>query len=398
MPIFSRDEMDRRHQAIRSRMISAGLDAVIATSYAGFYWLSGAPVHAYGRPIALLLPRDGEPVMIESFIERGHTQLQSWITDLRVYWDYNPTPATDNPRPPWVSMVHHIREAAIDRGLEQKRIGIEENSLPLGHFNLLREALPKAKFINASDLIDHVRLVKSPEELILMRAADAISDHGQQMALDLIRPGRTADRINGQIRTAMAEACFQDYPEMPFVIHADIGLLSNFKSAGHSEWTTWGADNRVEAGQVLETVFSAWLWGYSGNVERAISVGEPQGRQRELFEIMVEMNEAAITAVRPGVKASEIDALMKAMFAKHDLITPTGTGVGRGITSYEANARELKLDLRLYNDTVFEPGMVISIEPHVRENDIVYRHCNSVIVTETGCEVSSKLPRGVLWV
>lgn len=185
---------------------------------------------------------------------------------------------------------------------------------------------------------------------------------------------------------------------MPFVVHADVGLHDDKKRIIHSEWATWGPTDKVQPGQVLATVFSAWLWGYSGNVERAIAVGEPRGRQRELFELMVEMNEKAIAMVRPGVRVCDIDKRMKALFDEHGLVTPTGTGVGRGITSYEANARELKLDIRLYNDVVLEAGMAFSIEPHVRENDVIYRHCNTIIVTSDGCEVDSKVPRGVLWV
>ena len=38
------------------------------------------------------------------------------------------------------------------------------------------------------------------------------------------------------------------------------------------------------------------------------------------------------------------------------------------------------------------------VGPHVHENDVIYRHCNTIIVTEDGCEVVSKVPRGVLWV
>jgi Xaa-Pro aminopeptidase len=396
MAVFSRAEMDRRHDLVRGRMTAAELDAVVATSYAGFYYLSGAPLHPFGRPMAVIVPRDSDPMIVEPFIERPHTRLQSRIEDIRVYWDYNPTPALENPRPPLTSMVHLLAGALAERGLQSARIGIEDALLPLAHYRALKGALPRAELRPASDLIDRLRLVKSAEEIELIRAADRIADHGQALSLEWLRPGRTADVLNSRIRHAMNDFAFESFPDMPFTAQSDVGLGATAKSAGHSDWIRWGRGDVVKPGQILATVFSAWVWGYSGNVERAIAVGEPDARQRELLELMVEMNETAIAATRPGVEVADIDRICKDLFARHGLVTPTGTGIGRGITSYEGNARELHLDVRLYNDLVLEPGMVFSIEPHVREHDVVYRHCNTIIVTEDGCEVDSAVPRGVL--
>lgn len=182
MPIFSRAEMDRRHALLRQRMAALGLDGVIATSYAAFYYLAGAPIHPFGRPMALLVPLDGEPVIVESVIERGHTPLQSWVRDIRDYWDYNPVPTLDHPRPPLASMLHHLGRAVDERGLTSKRLGIEDATLPLAHYEALRRALPRLELVPASDLLDQLRLVLSPEELTLIRAADAVADLGQEMA------------------------------------------------------------------------------------------------------------------------------------------------------------------------------------------------------------------------
>ena len=92
MPIFSQEEMERRLAAARAAMAQQGLDAVVATSYAASYYLSGAPIHCFGRPMATLVPRDGEAAMVTSIIEQGHVEAQSWIDDIRCYWDYDTTP------------------------------------------------------------------------------------------------------------------------------------------------------------------------------------------------------------------------------------------------------------------------------------------------------------------
>ena len=399
MPIFSGAEMDRRHAALRQKMENQGLDAVIATSYAGFYYLSGAPIHQFGRPMAVLVPAEGEPAIVESIVERDHTQLQTWITDIRAYWDYNPTPTLDNPRPPLSSLIFHLTQVINERGLSKKQIGFEDAKLPVAYISAWRSALPGVQFVGVSDTLDRLRVVKSPEELAFIRAADAVGDVGLLAALENIRPGRTAYELTTRVAAAMTEYAIEKYPEMPFLISPNLDLGSTAKGSGHSTWTTWNRGDRVEPGQILETIFPVWMWGYSGNVERAISVGEPTGRRRELFEIMVEMNEAAVAAIRPGLPLAEIDRICKSHFAKYNLITMTGAGVGRGISCWEANARELKLDVRLYSDIILEPGIAFSLEPDVREDGVgVFRHCNTIIVTVDGCEVDSKVPRGVLWV
>jgi Xaa-Pro aminopeptidase len=217
--------------------------------------------------------------------------------------------------------------------------------------------------------------------------------------LALLAPGRTAEEITREVRAAMVAAILDRHPEMPFHLHVGCGLGEAAKGAGHSEWTTWGRDSRVEAGQVLETVLSVWLWGYWGNVERSVCVGEPSPPVRRAFEIMVEANEAAIAAIRPGLPVAEIDRITKAVFGRHGHGTVSGSGCGRGIVSYEGNARELAMDLRLYSDVALEPGMAFSLEPDLQVSGVgLFRHCNTIIVTPAGAEVDSRLPRGVLWV
>jgi Xaa-Pro dipeptidase len=138
------------------------------------------------------------------------------------------------------------------------------------------------------------------------------------------------------------------------------------------------------------------LWGYTGNVERTVTVGEPTSIVRRDFETMVEANERAIAAVRPGVPLAEIDKVCKQALAEAGHVTRSGSGVGRGLVSYEGNWRESAMDVRLYSDVILAPGMSFSIEPDLQTLDATYRHCNTIIVTDAGCVVDSSVPRGVL--
>lgn len=400
MPIFSRKEMERRVTNLRRQMAELEIDCVIATSYAASYYLSGVPIHPFGRPLATLIPFEGEAAMVESIIELGHTEEQSWIEDIRTYWDYNLEPTYENPQPPLSSMVQLVKDVLTERHLLAARIGIEDAKLPLEHYEALRVALPEAEFVGLSETLDRLRMILSEEELQLTRQADAIAELGQEKLIEALAPGKSAYELTSEVRQVMMDALLQQHPEKPFHFHVGTGLGSGAKSAGHSEWTTWNLDDRVESGQLLETVLSVWLWGYWGNVERAVYVGgEPPPEVRRPFEAMVEANETAIEAIRPGVALADIDRTAKDVLAKYGYTTRTGSGCGRGIVSYEADARELRMDLRLYSDVVLEAGMAFSLEPDLHVPGIgTFRHCNTIIVTKDGCEVDSRLPRGVIWV
>ena len=349
--------------------------------------------------MATLVPARGEAALVTSIIEKGHVERQSWIEDRRFYWDFDVRPDYTHAQPPIDSIVLLLTDAIRDRALDRGRIGIEDATLPIGHLDRLRAALPGATFVAVSDMLDRLRMVQSEAELALTRSADAIADIGQQLLIDLLTPGKRAPELTAAVRTAMIDEILDRHPDMPFHLHVGCGLGAIDKGAGHSEWTTWNRDDRVARGQLLETIISVWLWGYWGNVERAVSVGEPTEAVRRAFEIMVEANEAAIAGVRPGISLAAIDRIPKDVFARYGYTTRTGSGCGRGITSYEADARELKMDLRPYADVICETGMAFSLEPDLEVPGIgTFRHCNTIIVTETGCEVDSQVPRGVIWI
>ncbi len=391
--------MERRWAAVRAAMATREFSAVVATSYAASYYLSGAPIHCFGRPMATVIPLEGDPFMITSIIEQGHVVAQSWITDVSYYWDYNTTPDFENPQPPLVSMSELLAQGLRERGMATGRIGFEDAKLPVAHLGALRRQLPEVMFVGVSDILDRLRLVLSPEELALTRAADAVADTGQERLIEILAPGKSARELVDDVRGTMIDAILKHHPEMPFHLHVGTGLGSGAKGAGHSEWATWNGDDAVQSGQLLETVISVWLWGYWGNVERAVYVGKPTDAVAHGFHIMIEANEAAMAATRPGASLAEVDRAAKDVLARYGYVTRSGSGCGRGITSYEADARELAMDLRLYADVILEPGMAFSLEPDLDIPGIgVFRHCNTIIVTEHGCDVDSRLPAQAIYV
>jgi Xaa-Pro aminopeptidase len=264
---------------------------------------------------------------------------------------------------------------------------------------LWQAALPQVEWVPASAQIDRLRLVLSDDERALVRAADAVADLGQELLIQHIAPGRRAFDLVQEVRAAMVAECCRLHPDKPFHLHVDPGLGAGTKAAGHSEWTLWNAEDRVGNPHLLTTVISVWLWGYWGNVERSVYMGAPTPEVRRAFDVMVEANETAIAAIRPGLRLADVDRTAKAVLARHGYPTRSGSGCGRGTVSYEGNARELRMDVRLYADVILEPGMAFSLEPDVHLPGVgTFRHCNTIMVTPDGCAVDSRLPRDPIYV
>jgi creatinase len=394
--IFSNAEIERRLARLRAALAAADLDAVLLSSYPGIYHATGAPIFQFGRPAAALVPIDGEPAIACSIIELEHVRAQSPITDVRTYRDFGLGASWASPQAPVRSLAALVGGIARDRGLDRSRLGFEDGSLPVRVLGALEQELPEAAWTEASDVVDRGRFVKSDEELALIRAADSIADEGMARMLETVREGAAARDVHEAARAAMLERVVERHPGVPFHVRVDTGLGAAERSAGHSEWVTWDASAQARAGQVLVLIADCILWGYTGNVERTVVVGEPSPRVRRDFEVMVEANEAAIAMIRPGVSLAEVDAACKRVLADAGHGTRTGSGVGRGTISYEGGWRELLLDVRGYNTLPLEPGVAFSLEPDLQTTDGTYRHCNTIVVTASGCEVDSSLPRGVI--
>jgi Xaa-Pro aminopeptidase len=394
--IFSTGELAGRLARLRADLATTGLEGVVLTSWPGIFHATGAPIFQFGRPAAAIVPTAGEPAIVCSIIELEHVRAQSPITDVRTYRDFGLGESWTSPQGPGRSLGELVAIVVRDRGLERARLGFEDGSLPVRLFRALGEQLPSVAWSPASDLVDRQRLVKSEEELALLRAADAIADAGLASMLGILREGATARDMHEAGRTAMLERVLEHHAGVPFHLRIDTGLGSAERSAGHSEWATWDERARARPGQVLVLIADCILWGYTGNVERTVVIGEPPERIRRDFGTMVEANEAAIAMIRPGVTLADVDAACKAVLAAAGHGTRTGSGVGRGTISYEGGWRELLLDVRGYNAFPLEPGVAFSLEPDLQTADGTYRHCNTIVVTASGCEVDSKLPREVI--
>src|SRR6266852_1577940 len=264
---------------------------------------------------------------------------------------------------------------AASRSRTAQRLGLEPHSVTVGQREQLSAILKrKWKLISAPPLIERARMVKDREEIRRIRAAIKMGAALFQIARKKIRPGvkevEVAAAMEYEARRAGAEG-------MSF---------STIIAAGKRSAVVHGraSQARIPRRGFVVCDFGVILAGYCSDRTRTVHVGRPSGEARRLYEAVLEAQCAAISAVRPGAAAADVDEAARRVLRKRklDRYFTHSTGHGLGLEIHEAPRLAEGQTQKL------EPGMVITIEPGayvpgkwgVRIEDVV-------VVTSSGCEV-----------
>jgi Xaa-Pro aminopeptidase len=254
-------------------------------------------------------------------------------------------------------------------------VGIEPESITAGMRDRLASMLKgRARLRSAPPLVERARMVKDAAEILRIRRAVELGASLFRIARKKIRPGvsevEVAAAMEYEARCAGAEG--MSFPTI---------LASGTRSAiVHGR----ASGVRIPRRGFVVCDFGVILAGYCSDRTRTVHVGRPSGEARRLYEAVLEAQQAAILAVRPGVTAAEVDGAARRVLRQRKLARyfTHSTGHGLGLEIHEAPRLAAGQTQKL------EAGMVITIEPGayvpgkwgVRIEDVV-------VVTSSGCEV-----------
>jgi Xaa-Pro aminopeptidase len=252
-------------------------------------------------------------------------------------------------------------------------VGIEPESITAGMRDRLAGMLKgRARLRSAPLLVERARMVKDAAEILRIRRAVELGASLFYIARKKIRPGVTevevAAAMEYEARCAGAEG--MSFPTI---------LASGARSAiVHGR----ASGVRIPRRGFVVCDFGVILAGYCSDRTRTVHVGRPSREARRLYEAVLEAQQAAIAAVRPGATAAEVDGAARRVLRKRTRYFAHSTGHGLGLEIHEAPRLAEGQAQKL------EPGMVITIEPGayvpgkwgVRIEDVV-------VVTPSGCEV-----------
>ena len=347
--------------AVLARLAEAGLDALWVSSPANVRYLSG---FTDGRDAKLLLRAGGSTLYTDA---RYTVQAQ----------EQSRIPAFIA-RPP-ATLTHAAPTLA---GL---RVGFEAEHLTVAQLEDLQahwQAHGQTQLIGTRGLIEGLRVVKTPPEIEHIRAAQALADQAFAAVLPSIVAGVSEREIAGRLERFIAGR--GGSPAFDFTV----------ASGPRGAMPHGGASERLIGQDELVTIdFGARLNGYHSDMTRTVATGNPSQELRRLYRAVLEAEQAAVDAVKPGASCAELDGLARGILEGHGLgeYFAHSLGHGVGLAIHEGPS------LRAHSEEVLRPGMVITIEPGVYLPGLGgVRIEDLLLVTEDGHEVLSRAPKADL--
>jgi Xaa-Pro dipeptidase len=307
---------------------------------------------------------DAEPFFLIRALDAAPCIQRSWIADVPTFRD-------------WEEPMPTLRAALEARGLARARIGLDFGSYctPPARLAAMRAALPGIEWVDLGPLIWELRLIKSPAEIALLRRAAVIADTALAAAAAACVPGavqRDAARV-------VMETFFRmgGDPGPPGPITASKGWDHLH---GHL-----GEDVLVR-GDMVHIEVTPRVSGYSARVMRGVSVGPADPALQRTAELLAALQREQIAAMRPGVPAREVDAIMRDGVLGAGLRTEYDNVTGYTLGLYALSGPRTSDFTRIFTpvaDWVLEPGMVF----HMYASGAGAAASETVLVTENGPEV-----------
>ncbi|PIP18880.1 MAG: hypothetical protein COT38_04525 [Candidatus Omnitrophica bacterium CG08_land_8_20_14_0_20_41_16] len=275
------------------------------------------------------------------------------------------------------SVFKSIARACLDLGL--KKVGFEERHLPYAEYKKIKEYLKaRVYLIPTIGILEGMRMVKGPQELAKIRKALKITALAIEFIKDFIRPGVRELEIAAELERFIR---YQGAAGSAFNIIVASGVNSAFPH--HLPTSRKITDNDI----VILDAGVDYL-GYKSDLTRVFFLGKINNLARRIYALVRNAQAMAIKKIKPGEKASVIDAASRRYIANYGygnyFLHSLGHGVGLDI--HEAPSISDK------SEEILKEGMVFTVEPAVYlPGKFGLRVEDMVLVTKNGCEVLSGL-------
>lgn len=265
-----------------------------------------------------------------------------------------------------------------------KRLGIERNRISWSAYLSLQDAIPAAvELIGIDEAVENLRMVKDADEIAAIRASVLLNSKAFDRALKRFKPEMRESDLAAEIDYQMRKLGASE-PAFETIVAS--GTRTSLPHARPSA-------EAIQTNRLLLVDMGASFNGYASDMTRTLAVGRVSTELKRMYQATLDAQLAAVAAVRPGISASAVDAAARSVLRKHGLAKEFvhSTGHGLGLEIHEAPR------LGKTGKTKLEPGMTITIEPGVyREGVGGIRIEDTVLVTETGCEILTPTPKEFL--
>ena len=340
MTDFPRAEYEARLEAANRAMHINNLDAILLASEAEVRYFTGFRTQFWQsptRPWFVILRRDQTPLAIIPEIG-AELMARSDIAEIEAW----PAP---RPHDDGLSLLK-------DRLANCQRLGVlmgHETTfrMPLNDVFELRAALP-SEWIDATDIIRDLRMVKSKREIDYIRQICGIASQGFARVPEIANAGQSLSSVFREFKRMLLELGADDVPY----------LVGGVDHPSYDDVISPPDDRPLSDGQILMLDTGATLNGYFCDFDRNYAVGTPTASAQRAYAKLYDATDAAMEMARPGVRACDLFAAMaKSMDTQNSDVGRFGHGLGMQLTEWPS--------LAAWDETIIRENMVLTLEPSI---------------------------------
>lgn len=384
---FSQAELDDRLRRVQEEMARRGLASLVVVDPANLYYLTGYNAWSFYVPQCLIVPASGLPHLFGRPMDmHGTIHTTDLASDRAHFYPESYIHRTDIHPYDWIA--DRAQELGLLPDTHDSIVAAETDAhyfSPRG-FLALHRRLQRATLVDAHELVNWVRLVKSPAEADKMRVAGRIATQVMTRAIEALRPGRRQCDVVADIQHAQAVGTAEaggDYP-------AIVPMLPTGKRAG-TPHLTW-SDVEFVRGEATTLELAGCYQRYHAPIARTVSLGPPSAPLAHCADAIEEAVGVTLDAMRPGTPVDEVHAAFTRVLARHGLSKESRIGYSIGI-GFPPDWGEHTVSLRAEETTVLRTGMAFHVILGMWMDDWGYELSEPVLIGDGGAERLVDLPQ-----
>ena len=313
-------------------MANRHLEALYITRPVSIAYLTGFEANPHERLMALAVRADGA-ILIVPALEQEKANARATNADVVAWSDGEDA----------YELVTHALGGLTE-------VGVEKDHLSLHAAEVITSRAGVSELVDVGPEIRRLRLIKNDDEIAKLQRAAAITDQAYELVISRMRAGQTEVDIALLIASAIGD--LGGTLSFPTLIQSGPN-----SSLPHLE----PSSRRFSAGDFVLLDFGAAFGGYKADTTRMAVIGEPTAKHRDIHELVLAGHDAAIAAVRAGIRTGDVDAAARGVIERggygKEFFHRIGHGLG--LESHEDPSVDPG------SDTVLEDGMVFTIEPGI---------------------------------
>ena len=344
-----------------------------------FYFTNYSTVISSRLSVGLITPQEVSLIVphVETENAIGFSLEKGYVDHVYTYYE-KPVEA------PLTAKVMELFAEHLSKNPKSLKVGIEYGFANLNLFHFIQGLGFDIVDIQPQIVLQRGR--KSEKEVTLIRIAAELCNAAMDATLKNIRPGVTEIELEGCGNDAVNKLASTKYEGANLFYFGNILSGPVRTSMPHVA----SSSRKLQHGDILVCSRQIGINGWKAEIERTCFLGEASEEQKRIFQIVRSAQKNVIDMVKPGVLCSDVDLKTFEILKSNglaDYVTHR-SGHGIGITVHESPI------LSFTDNTVIEKGMCFSAEPGVYIPNIGgFRHSDTVLVTETGCEIITEAPR-----